>query len=128
MFQPTPITLLTSALLLTSTLAAPSSRIIRTASGHYNRLRPRAPSAGCGLKPDIGDGGSKDYTTVAGRDYKVHLPRDYSENNAAPLIFSYHGAGGSVDQQADLDRLADTEFNTDHIVVYLQGNAVGDLL
>ncbi|RYO87648.1 hypothetical protein DL764_008835 [Monosporascus ibericus] len=82
-----------------------------------------AASAGCGAVPEIVDGASRLYSTAAGRTYRVFLPRDYDENTPAPLILSYHGAGGVIDQQADLDRLARPEVNTDHIVVYLQGNA-----
>lgn len=54
----------------------------------------------------------------------MHLPRDYDEDTPAPVIFSYHGAGGHVDQQADQDRFTTADINTDHIVVYMQGNAV----
>ncbi|RYP76555.1 hypothetical protein DL769_003614 [Monosporascus sp. CRB-8-3] len=83
----------------------------------------RAVSAGCGTAPVVVDGSSRLYSTAAGRTYRVFLPRDYIENLPAPLILSYHGAGGVIDQQAELDRLARPEVNTDHIVVYLQGNA-----
>ncbi|KAK7749151.1 hypothetical protein SLS62_008439 [Diatrype stigma] len=83
----------------------------------------RSASAGCGSTPDIGDGAAKSYTTAAGREYKVHLPRDYDQDTPAPVIFSYHGAGGHVDQQAGQDRLTRADINSDHVVVYLQGNA-----
>ncbi|RYP47209.1 hypothetical protein DL768_006685 [Monosporascus sp. mg162] len=83
----------------------------------------RAASSGCGAAPEVVDGASRLYSTAAGRTYRVFLPRDYNENTPAPLILSYHGAGGIIDQQAELDRLARPEVNTNHIVVYLQGNA-----
>ncbi|RYO94925.1 hypothetical protein DL766_001228 [Monosporascus sp. MC13-8B] len=83
----------------------------------------RAASAGCGAAPNVVDGDSRLYRTTAGRAYRVFLPHDYNENTPAPLILSYHGAGGVIDQQAELDRLARLEVNKDHIVVYLQGNA-----
>ncbi|KAI1076384.1 carbohydrate esterase family 1 protein [Whalleya microplaca] len=46
------------------------------------------------------------------------IPPNYDSNTPAPLILSFHGAGRSPDWQADVDRLTDPVFNTDHILVY----------
>ncbi|KAI1800798.1 carbohydrate esterase family 1 protein [Daldinia bambusicola] len=78
-------------------------------------------SAGCGQKPSFEAGSFKNYTTSEGREYRVWLPANYDSDKVTPLILSYHGANRVIDQQVKLDRLSDPFFNTDHIVVYLQG-------
>lgn len=55
--------------------------------------RNAANSAGCGS-----DGASTQTTlTVAGQDriYVLELPTDYDPNQAYPLVFAFHGLGGS---------------------------------
>jgi poly(3-hydroxybutyrate) depolymerase len=54
------------------------------------------------------------------RTFMYWLPSNYDANKQTPVIFSFHGAGGSADQQADMDLLTDPFFNTDHILVYGQ--------
>lgn len=50
------------------------------------------------------------------------LPPSYNHSTETPLIFSFHGIGESPTQEADLDMLADTYFNTGQIVVYPQAS------
>ncbi|KAL7629807.1 hypothetical protein AAE478_001330 [Parahypoxylon ruwenzoriense] len=80
-------------------------------------------TAGCGEDPSITPGDFKNFTTSDGREYRVWLPADYDSMKETPLILSYHGANRDISHQVDLDRLTELEFNTDHIVVYLQGTA-----
>lgn len=54
------------------------------------------------------------------RTYIYWLPPGYDGSTPAPLILSFHGAGATASQQADLDLLTTSDFNTDHIVVYMQ--------
>lgn len=63
---------------------------------------------------------SKDQFTAKHRRYRVHLPAAYDPTKPAPVIFSYHGAHGTIESQAALDRLTDPDRNRDYIVVYLQ--------
>jgi poly(3-hydroxybutyrate) depolymerase len=84
----------------------------------------RSPNTGCGLAPPTAPGTftSATIATADGdREYGVWIPKSYKQNEKTPVIFSYHGAGGTIDTQRALDRLTDTAFNGDHIVVYLQG-------
>ncbi|KAK7926495.1 hypothetical protein PG985_003493 [Apiospora marii] len=63
---------------------------------------------------------SKDQFTAKGRRYRVHLPAGYDPTKPAPVILSYHGAHGTIEKQAALDRLTDPARNKDYVVVYLQ--------
>ncbi|CAJ2512463.1 Uu.00g054780.m01.CDS01 [Anthostomella pinea] len=90
--------------------------------GAAHTLRQRS-AAGCGQSPTATLGELSKFNTTAGREYGVWLPDDYDQTAATPLIVSYHGADGTIDSQAALDKLTHSEFNTDHIVVYLQGKA-----
>lgn len=55
------------------------------------------------------------------RTYIVHLPSEYSEDDAFPVVLNFHGLGGSSTQQqlyTNMDQVADNE---GFIVVYPQG-------
>lgn len=62
------------------------------------------------------------------REYAVWIPSDYDENTKAGLIFSYHGAERDIENQRGLDMFTDPYFNTDHIVVYLQGVSSSNII
>ncbi|KAI1340350.1 carbohydrate esterase family 1 protein [Xylariaceae sp. FL0016] len=77
----------------------------------------------CQKQTSANPGELKSFETAEGRQYQVWLPKSYSEDTAAPLILSYHGANRDIEHQVALDKLTDPYFNEDHMVVYLQGNA-----
>lgn len=88
------------------------------------RVSARSQCARCGLAPPSAPGTfttATIETTDGDREYGIWIPKNYNQNEKTPLILSYHGAGGTIDTQKALDRLTDTAFNEDHIVVYLQG-------
>jgi poly(3-hydroxybutyrate) depolymerase len=82
-------------------------------------------ASGCGTAPPYDIGQLSDNQTVLDtRRYRVFVPPSYNQSNPTPLILSYHGANGYIESQVALDRLTDPFFNTQNIIVYLQGNAV----
>ncbi|KAK8060942.1 hypothetical protein PG996_010872 [Apiospora saccharicola] len=82
-----------------------------------------AADSNCGAKkPPFTPGElSPNQTTAKNRRYRVHLPSAYDPTKPTPVIFSYHGAHGTIESQAALDQLTDPVRNRDYIVVYLQG-------
>ncbi|KAI1869948.1 uncharacterized protein JN550_005538 [Neoarthrinium moseri] len=78
----------------------------------------------CGSVPPFAPGSFNiDVINASGieREYGVWVPKNYQQNVSTKLIFSYHGAGGTIARQRALDGLTEPAFNTDHIVIYLQG-------
>lgn len=88
------------------------------------RLAAAASSAGCGSDYDVPTLNARHNATLANsnRTYMYWLPPSYDQNSPAPLILSFHGVGQSPVQEADLDLLGDTFFNTGQIVVYPQAS------
>ncbi|RYP80165.1 hypothetical protein DL770_006360 [Monosporascus sp. CRB-9-2] len=74
---------------------------------------------GCGQAPYVA-AGQRVHAALENSDrgYVLWLPPSYDGSTPTPVIFSFHGAGGTGEQQADLDLLTTPEFNTDHILVY----------
>ena len=64
---------------------------------------------------------SEKLTTKDNREYRVFLPASYDGSTEAPLILSYHGSGGTIKKQKDLDGLTESWRNDKYIVAYLQG-------
>ena len=61
-------------------------------------------------------------TLPSGRSYLLFIPTSYvSRTSPAPLILSYHGGNRNASQQAALDLLTSTFFNTEYVVAYPQG-------
>ncbi|KAH8846984.1 hypothetical protein MCOR03_008377 [Pyricularia oryzae] len=60
------------------------------------------------------------FTPTTNRRYRVHLPKSYQQSTKTPVIFSYHGAGGTIEKQVKLDGFTDLFRNDRYIVVYLQ--------
>ena len=61
-------------------------------------------------------------TLPSGRSYLLFIPTSYiSRTSPAPLILSYHGGNRNAPQQAALDLLTSTFFNTEYVVAYPQG-------
>ena len=86
-------------------------------------------ASGCGSAPTVQPASENDITLQnSNRSYLYWLPKDYDGSKPTPLIFSFHGAGGTAKTQADLDGLTTSEFNTDHILVYLQSTGDGENL
>lgn len=85
-------------------------------------------SAGCG-KPHKADGKTRSFTidstccsnVTPTRNYHVHLPTNYNQNNPTALIVSYHGAGETVDDHEKESQLSSGSYNPDMIVVYPEG-------
>ncbi|RYP63958.1 hypothetical protein DL771_008993 [Monosporascus sp. 5C6A] len=76
-------------------------------------------ASGCGQAPYVAVGQRVDAALEnSDRRYMLWLPRSYDGSTPTPVIFSFHGAGSTDEQQADLDLLTTPEFNTDHILVY----------
>lgn len=115
---------------LSVALTFASSLVPVTAGANLARCQTTGPNrrcrdtTGCGQTPSVKAGEFKDYTTPEGREYRVWLPASYDAKKPTPLILSYHGAGGTKERQMELDELTTPLFNTDHIMVYLQGTAV----
>ncbi|GAQ05603.1 feruloyl esterase B [Aspergillus lentulus] len=84
-------------------------------------------SAGCGkpLPEHQGTGGSypTDFTASDGtlRSYIIHIPSNYDENRAIPLIFSFHGRSKTAESQEQLSQFSNEAWNPDAIAVYPQG-------
>ncbi|KAK7752842.1 hypothetical protein SLS62_005184 [Diatrype stigma] len=98
---------------------------VATAKPHsLMRAAAAAGSAGCGKQPPIQPGQWQSGETDQGRVYRYFLPATYDASVPAPLILSFHGAGCTIDDRVQEDRLSKARFNTDHVVVYLQGAAV----
>ena len=58
-------------------------------------------------------------TLPSGRSYLLFIPTSYvSRTSPAPLILSYHGGNRNASQQAALDLLTSTFFNTEYVVAY----------
>lgn len=90
-------------------------------------LCSRAITTGCGspLTYSLGSFTKSTINTVDGtRKYGIWLPDNYDYNVETRLIFSYHGANGDITKQRALDGFTERAFNTDHIVVYLQGVSI----
>jgi len=59
------------------------------------------------------------------RSYLLFIPKNYdADKTDRSIIFSFHGGGRDAPLQKDLDRLTDSYFNEDAIVVYPQGEGV----
>lgn len=80
-------------------------------------------ASGCGSAPSVATSSETEVTlNDSDRTYLYWLPPGYDGSTPTPLIFSFHGAGGSAAQQAKLDLLTTSDFNTDHILVYLESS------
>ncbi|KAH9889623.1 carbohydrate esterase family 1 protein [Xylariomycetidae sp. FL2044] len=111
-----------------STMRASTSLIllaidVAAAAASSRRLRRRQTNACDSKTPAFTPGSYKTYHTAEDRKYRVWLPAKYDNSDATPLILSYHGANGDIDEQIALDDLTDPLFNSNHIVAYLQGTA-----
>jgi poly(3-hydroxybutyrate) depolymerase len=90
-------------------------------------LATATASAGCGkpLPEHQGAGGHypTDFTTSDGtlRSYIIHIPSNYDENRAVPLIFSFHGRSKTAESQEQLSQFSNEAWNPDAIAVYPQG-------
>ncbi|KAI5803647.1 putative ferulic acid esterase [Geopyxis carbonaria] len=84
-----------------------------------------AASCGDALPSSPTPGGSSElrYITSGGisRTYRLYLPEGYTNNDAAPLIFSFHGNGGNATKQEQISKFSEPEFNTKYVVVYGNG-------
>ncbi len=65
---------------------------------------PSTESAGCGM-PTNDQKGSWFGTSVNGRDYDIHLPDNYDENTAYPVIMLLHGCG-SMENNVPMENVA----------------------
>ncbi|EPE24177.1 alpha/beta-Hydrolase [Glarea lozoyensis ATCC 20868] len=55
------------------------------------------------------------------RTYLIHIPKGYSSDKPAPLIFSFHGRGKTASSQEELSQFSNEKWNPDGIAVYPQG-------
>ena len=96
--------------------------LVTTALGAAT-FKPYSSSSdsGCGTAPYFPEADIKDEETSNGRHFRIWLPDAYDENKPTPLILSFHGKGGDIEKQMNVDRLTKPEFNEDHIVIYMQG-------
>jgi poly(3-hydroxybutyrate) depolymerase len=60
------------------------------------------------------------------RTYLVHIPQYYDINKASPIIFAYHGHGGSSRGIEDQTGFNDANLNPFAIAVYVQGVGTDD--
>lgn len=62
------------------------------------------------------------------RSYRIHLPSNYDDNNAVPVIFSFHGRSKTAKGQEDLSQFSNEKWNPNAIAIYPQGIDVRMLL
>lgn len=55
------------------------------------------------------------------RSYRIHLPSNYDDNNAVPVIFSFHGRSKTAKGQEDLSQFSNEKWNPNAIAIYPQG-------
>ncbi|KAH9907743.1 Alpha/Beta hydrolase protein [Xylariomycetidae sp. FL2044] len=127
--MPTADVLIGRLLMLPLLLPLLSSDV--SAAGTYTTERTRSirrrASAGCGSSPPAKLNKRTNVTMEdSGRTYMYWLPASYDADSPTPLILSFHGASRFPDWQADLDRLTDPFFNTDHILVYPASTGSGE--
>lgn len=88
-----------------------------------------AGSAGCGKDlpaidtPPGGLGRKTSFTQADGtpRIYRIHIPSNYDKDTPVPVIFSFHGHGGTAKDQEALSQFSNETFNPNAIAVYPQG-------
>jgi dienelactone hydrolase len=51
------------------------------------------------------------------REYELHIPDDYVEGTATPLVFVLHGIGSSIDHMLGAENLLEEANRTGHIIV-----------
>jgi poly(3-hydroxybutyrate) depolymerase len=87
-------------------------------------------SKGCGLaldskwkKGSTGQSNKINFTTIKGeqRSALLHFPKNYDENKAHGLIFSFHGRSGTPAGQESLTKLSDPQMNKNMLVLYPEG-------
>lgn len=91
-----------------------------TAQGGYH-------TSGCGSPAPFNPGTFTECTintTNGVREYGIWVPDNYKNTVETRLIFSYHGANGNIASQRALDELTNPDFNTEYIIVYLQGVSI----
>jgi poly(3-hydroxybutyrate) depolymerase len=83
--------------------------------------RPQATS-GCGIAKDFA-GTSQNFTIESGRkrQYRLHLPSSYNEDDKTPLLIAYHGNGGDKKAFEELTLYSDEDLNPDWITVFPAG-------
>ncbi|KAI0485552.1 Alpha/Beta hydrolase protein [Xylaria cf. heliscus] len=81
--------------------------------------------SGCGKKPDVALNTRINATLPSGRTYLFWVPPNYNYRKETALIFAFHGATKTPENQADLDLLTTPFFNKDHIVVYPSSGEYG---
>ena len=55
------------------------------------------------------------------REYLLHFPVDYKDNQPAPLILSFHGNSHDAEYQESLSQFSNESFNQHSVAVYPQG-------
>ncbi|TVY60788.1 putative feruloyl esterase C [Lachnellula suecica] len=88
-----------------------------------------ARSAGCGKSLPAQQPAGQTYQTAftqskgtsPSRTYRIHIPSNYDENTAVPLIFSFHGHAQTSKCQEELSQFSNEAFNPNAFAVYPQG-------
>jgi polyhydroxybutyrate depolymerase len=85
--------------------AAPSTTASKPSSTTAMDDVAARPSKGCGTKHAGSPSPSSITFEGVPHEYLVNLPRDYDAERPAPLVFNFHGLGGSAAEQARLSGL-----------------------
>jgi polyhydroxybutyrate depolymerase len=80
--------------------------------------------SGCGKRPFITPGTSINQSFDAGgidRLYRLHIPRDYQNNVAQPLVLNFHGHNSNAYKQEQMTGMSYLADHSDFVVAYPQG-------
>ena len=119
--------------LITSGQSATKAALVRYIPPNPNYAAPvAATGGGCGkpLPSNItANGASVQFGMTPSdgipRTYLVHIPQYYDINKASPIIFAYHGNGGTATRIQDQTRFNDASMNPFAIAVYVNGTGSG---
>lgn len=85
-------------------------------------------SKGCGksLPDGVKLGHSKNLTIKSDsgsspREYRIHVPESYKNEDAIPLILSFHGRNKDMKFQEELSQFSNASYGFEGIAVYPQG-------
>ncbi|NYJ37072.1 CE1 family esterase [Nocardiopsis aegyptia] len=103
-----------------SATAEPAPPAIGTAAPEAATRESARDSAGCGTAPPQEPGESLQHSIASGgldRSYRLHLPDDYSEDHAWPVVMAFHGRGNTGAGTEEFSGLSELPA----VVVYPEG-------
>jgi len=79
---------------------------------------------GCGssLPSGMTAGGKSKTFTLGGRTYLLYVPKSYDKSTPTGIVFAFHGAGGTSENQESNTGLSKSSINSKYIAIYPQGD------